>query len=157
MDKRVLAFLMFLILQSCQLFDKKIPDEKVLLEQELKKIDWKNVDEWPTFVQCDSLVDKESQKMCFYNLLSSQLQEKLQDDSIAKLLPNVDSIQVKVTIFSDAKVSFEPVLNDSLVINRHQLDSIFQLRLASFPAIQPALKRGMPVKTQLQLPVLLHK
>ena len=157
MDKRVLAFLMFLILQSCQLFDKKIPDEKVLLEQELKKIDWKNVDEWPTFVQCDSLEDKESQKMCFYNLLSSQLQEKLQDDSIAKLLPNVDSIQVKVTIFSDAKVSFEPVLNDSLVINRHQLDSIFQLRLASFPAIQPALKRGMPVKTQLQLPVLLHK
>ncbi len=157
MNKRFLAFFIFVMFQSCQLFDKKVPDEKQLLNQELKKIDWKNVDEWPTFVQCDSLVDKESQKMCFYNLLSSQLQEKLQDDSIAKLLPNIDSIQVKVTIFSDAKVSFEPILIDSLVINRHQLDSVFQLRLASFPAIKPALKRGMPVKTELQLPIVLHK
>jgi len=157
MDKRVLAFLMLLILQSCQLFDKQIPDEKVLLEQELKKIDWQHVDEWPTFVQCDSLLDKDSQKICFYELLSSQLKEKLQDDSIAKLLPNVDSIQVKVTIFSNAKISFEPIINDSLVVNRHQLDSVFQLRLASFPSVQPALKRGIPVKTQLQLPVLLHK
>ena len=157
MNKKFLAFFIFFMFQSCQLFDKKVPDEKQLLNQELKKIDWKNVDEWPTFVQCDSLVDKESQKMCFYNLLSSQLQEKLQDDSIAKLLPNIDSIQVKVTIFSDAKVSFEPILNDSLVVNRHQLDSVFQLRLASFPAIQPALKRGMPVKTEVQLPIVLHK
>lgn len=157
MNKRILAFFTLLILQSCQLFDKKIPDEKILLEQELKKIDWRHVDEWPTFVQCDSLLDKEAQKICFYDLLSSQLKEKLQDDSIAKLLPNVDSIQVKVTIFSNAKISFEPIINDSLVVNRHQLDSVFQLRLASFPDVQPALKRGIPVKTQLLLPVLLHK
>ena len=109
------------------------------------------------FIQCDSLPDKQAQKNMFYDLLSSQLQEKLQDDSIAKLLPTIDSIQVKVTIFSDAKVSFEPIINDTVVVNKHQLDSIFQLRLASFPAIQPALKRGIPVKTELQLPVLLHK
>lgn len=157
MNKRILSFFMFLLLQSCQLFEKKVPDEKHLLELELKKIDWQHVDEWPNFVQCDSLANKDSKKICFYELLSSQLQEKLQDDSIAKLLPNVDSILVKVTIFSDARISFEPILNDSLVVNRHQLDSIFQLRLASFPSVQPALKRGIPVKTQLQLPVLLHK
>lgn len=157
MNKRLLAFFVFVMFQSCQFFDKKVPDEKELLEQELKKIDWQHVDEWPTFIQCDSLPDKQAQKICFYDLLSSQLQEKLQDDSIAKLLPTIDSIQVKVTIFSDAKVSFEPIINDTVVVNKHQLDSIFQLRLASFPAIQPALKRGIPVKTELQLPVLLHK
>ena len=157
MDKRVLAFLMLLILQSCQLFDKQIPDEKVLLEQELKKIDWQHVDEWPTFVQCDSLLDKDSQKICFYELLSSQLKEKLQDDSIAKLLPNVDSIQVKVTIFSDSKVKFEPIISDSITLDRMQLDSIFQLSLADFPKVNPAIKRGIPVKTEFQLPIVLNK
>lgn len=90
-------------------------------------------------------------------MMLTQLQEKLRDDSIAKLFPQLDSIQVKVTIFSDSKVKFEPVVNDSVNLNRSQLDSIFQLRLADFPKVNPAIKRGIPVKTEFKLPVVLKK
>ena len=154
---KFLVLIVFFSLQSCQFFDKKVPDEKELLQQELKKINWKEVDQWPTFIECDSISDKENQRNCFYQMMLTQLQEKLRDDSIAKLFPQLDSIQVKVTIFSDSKVKFEPVVNDSVNLNRSQLDSIFQLRLADFPKVNPAVKRGIPVKTEFQLPVVLKK
>ena len=154
---KFLVLIVFFSLQSCQFFDKKVPDEKELLQQELKKINWKEVDQWPTFIECDSISDKENQRNCFYQMMLTQLQEKLRDDSIAKLFPQLDSIQVKVTIFSDSKVKFEPVVNDSVNLNRSQLDSIFQLRLADFPKVNPAIKRGIPVKTEFQLPVVLKK
>ena len=154
---KFLVLIVFVSLQSCQFFDKKVPDEKELLQQELKKINWKEVDQWPTFIECDSISDKENQRNCFYQMMSTQLQEKLRDDSIAKLFPQLDSIQVKVTIFSDSKVKFEPIINDTIQINHTQLDSIFQLRLSDFPKINPAIKRGIPVKTEFQLPVVLNR
>lgn len=154
---RILVLIAIILLQSCQFFDKRVPDEKELLQQELKKINWKEVDQWPTFIECDSIPDKENQRNCFYQMMSTQLQEKLRDDSIAKLFPQLDSIQVKVTIFSDSKVKFEPIINDTIQIDHTQLDSIFQLRLSDFPKINPAIKRGIPVKTEFQLPVVLNK
>lgn len=154
---RILVLIAFISLQSCQFFDKKVPDENELLQQELKKINWKEVDQWPSFLECDSIADKENQRNCFYQMMSTQLQEKLRDDSIAKLFPQLDSIQVKVTIFSDSKVKFEPIINDTIQINHTQLDSIFQLRLSDFPKINPAIKRGIPVKTEFQLPVVLNR
>lgn len=154
---RILVLIALISLQSCQFFDKKVPDENELLQQELKKINWKEVDQWPSFLECDSIADKENQRNCFYQMMSTQLQEKLRDDSIAKLFPQLDSIQVKVTIFSDSKVKFEPIINDTIQINHTQLDSIFQLRLSDFPKINPAIKRGIPVKTEFQLPVVLNR
>ena len=35
-----------MLLTSCQLFDKKVPDEKELLQQELQKINWNQVDNY---------------------------------------------------------------------------------------------------------------
>lgn len=34
---KFLVLIVFVSLQSCQFFDKKVPDEKELLQQELKK------------------------------------------------------------------------------------------------------------------------
>jgi hypothetical protein len=115
MNKGIAFFLIFL-LQSCQFFDKKVPDENVLLEQELKKINWKQVDEFPSFTACDSLSDTYSKQSCFYETLSYHLHSKLKDDSIAKLFPQLDTIRVKVIISSNSDVNFEAIISDSIVI-----------------------------------------
>jgi hypothetical protein len=154
---KIIALVILLSLQSCQLFNKKVPDESELLQQELKKINWEQVDEFPSFSECDSLTDKESQQTCFYETLSTQLHSKLKDDSIAKLFPQLDTIQVKVSISSNSDLNFEPIISDSIAYNKPQLDSIFQLRLTDFPKINPAIKRGVPVKTEFQMPVVLQK
>jgi hypothetical protein len=154
---KVIAFFLLVLLQSCQFFDKKVPDENELLEQELKKINWEQVDEFPSFTACDSLSDTYSKQTCFYETLSSQLHSKLKDDSIAKLFPQLDTIQVKIIISSNSDVNFEAIISDSIAYNKIQLDSIFQLRLTNFPKINPAVKRGVPVKSEFQMPVVLQK
>ena len=153
-----LAVILSLFLVSCQLFDKKVPDENELLQQELQKINWSEVDEYPSVYSCDTIKNKETQKECFFNYLSQEIQQKISVDSIQMLYPNIDTIQVKVTIFPDKTTIFETQESkDSLDYNLKEIDSIIQSSLSNFPPIEPASKRGVKVKTQFILPVIIKK
>ena len=46
---------------------------------------------------------------------------------------------------------------DSLGYNLKEIDSIIQTKLTNFPPIEPASKRGVKVKTQFILPVIIKK
>lgn len=148
--------LSILTLFGCREPQKAISEED-LLRDELKKINFTQVDEFPSVAPCDSLENIESRKQCFFDFLTLTLQEKLDIDKISVLYPEIDTIQVKVTVFPDATLAFEPqFLSDSLAYNKIRIDSILRSRLADFPKINPALKRGIPVKTQFILPVILN-
>ena len=156
MRKIIPILLLFpLIFSACQYFNQQIPSEKVLLEKELNSINWNQVDEFPSVVSCDSIAGKEEKKQCFFEYLTQLIQEKLSADTLAVLYPQLDTIDVKVTILPNATMEFEPQLTDSLSYNRTKIDSIIKVRLVDFPEIHPALKRGIPVKTQFVLPVIL--
>jgi hypothetical protein len=141
---------------SCQLFDKKVPDEEQLLQEELKKIDWTQVDQFPTVTDCESLSDKEAQKQCFFDYLIQVIQERLGIDTIQIMYPEVDTISVKVTVNPDASLLFETQIpTDSITYDIKVIDSILQNRLADFPRVEPAIKRGIKVKSQFVLPVII--
>ena len=57
MKKTIQLLMVSVLLYSCQLFDKKVPDENQLLQQELQKINWEEVDELPSVLQCDTIKD----------------------------------------------------------------------------------------------------
>lgn len=141
---------------SCQYFDKQVPSRDELLEKELKSINWSEVDEFPSVAACDSVSGKEGRKQCFLDFLVLNIQQRLSSDTLHVLYPGLDTIEMKVTIFPDSRVQFEPRLNDSLVYGRQAIDSILQARLSGFPSIKPALKRDIPVKTQFVVPVILE-
>ena len=61
-----------------------------------------------------------------------------------------------MTISPDATMVFEPQITDTLSYNTTKIDSILKARLVDFPVVHPAIKRGIPVKTQFVLPVLLN-
>ena len=44
---------------------------------------------------------------------------------------------------------------DTLSNNSIKIDSIIHARLIGFPKVNPAIKRGIPVKTQFVLPIIL--
>ena len=151
----LILLLLSLFFGSCQYFDKQIPSEKVLLEKELNEINWNEVDEFPSVTNCDSLADKEQKKQCFFDYVSQLIQQKLNADTLPVLYPKRDTIDVIITVMPDATMQFEPQLKDSLMYDRNKVDSILRTRLIDFPKINPALKRGIPVKTQFVLPVIL--
>jgi hypothetical protein len=156
MRKRIpLLVLLLLSIASCQYVNRQIPDQDELLKKELKSINWNQVDELPNFASCDSVADKTQKKQCFFDYLTQLIQQKLNGDTLSVLYPQLDTIDVKVTVLPNATFEFEPQLNDSLAYDTAKIDSIIKTRLVDFPKVNPAIKRGIPVKTQFILPVIL--
>jgi hypothetical protein len=154
--KQFSILLLFLALNSCQYFEKQIPSEKELLQKELKSINWKEVDEYPTVVDCEKISDKKQRQQCFFEVMAQLIQEKLDIDTLSILYPELDTIEVKVTVFPNATMKFEPQFpKDSVAYDTIKIDSILHARLVDFPKVNPAIKRGIPVKTQFILPVII--
>lgn len=151
------VYLLLLFLASCQYFDKKVPTEDELLQKRLQEINWGEVSTYPSIALCEGILDKEQKKECFFSSMTQLVQQKLGNDTIAMLYPEIDTIMVKVTIYPDASLKFEPqVAKDTVVYNRVKIDSIISARLRDFPKIEPAQKEGIPVTTQFFLPVILN-
>jgi len=154
--KQYSIFLVVILFSSCQYFDKQVPSEKELLQKELKTINWKEVDEFPSVADCEKIENKTQRQQCFFEYMTQLIQEKLSVDTLSILYPELDTIEVKVTIFPNATMQFEPQFSkDSVAYDSVKIDSILKARLVDFPRVNPAIKRGIPVKTQFILPVIL--
>ena len=103
-------FLVCILFNSCQYFDKQIPSEKELLQKELKAINWKEVDEYPSVVDCEKIEDKKQRQQCFFEILTQLIQEKLSVDTLSVLYPELDTIEVKVTVFPNATIDRKSVV-----------------------------------------------
>ena len=157
MKKIIQLLFLLLAIQSCQYFEKQVPDEKELLEQELKKINWDEVDEFPSVLQCDTINDVEIKRQCFFDYMSQTIQERIGIDTLRFEYPEIDTINVKITVNPDSSLQFETqYLNDSIALaDKTKIDSILTSRLSDFPKVEPAIKRGVKVKTQFVLPVII--
>lgn len=155
----LILFPVLFILNSCQFFDKSVPSKEELLQKELKSINWNVVDEFPSVLECEKIEDKKLRQQCFFEFLTQTIQEKLSNDTLIKLYPKLDTLEVKVTVFSNSRLKFESQFpQDSLgEYNKAKMDSILYARLVGFPKINPAIKRGLPVKTEFVLPVVFQK
>ena len=141
---------------SCQIIDKKVPTEQELFEKQIKEINWSEVDEYPSFLECDKISDNNQRKQCFFEFMATTIQQKLSVEDLTVLYPELDTIEVKVTVFPDASLQFEPQFeSDSLAYDKIKIDSILKTKLIDFPKVNPALKRGIPVKTEFILPVII--
>lgn len=154
--KKALALLLLFLISSCQYLGGEVPSKKELLDKELNAINWNEVDEFPSFSECDKIKDERMQNQCFFEFLTQTIQEKLSSDTLASLYPELDTIEVKVTVFPNSSMKFEPQFpKDSTTYDTIKIDSILKSRLVNFPKVNPATKRGLPVKTQFILPVII--
>ena len=114
------------------------------------------MDEFPSVLQCDTIKDAEIKRQCFFDYLAQTIQERIGIDTLQMLYPEMDTIEVKVTINPDASLQFEPQFSeDSVAYDKTKIDSILTARLFDFPKVEPAIKRGIKVKTQFVLPVII--
>ena len=151
-----MPILLLILLQSCQYLEKKVPNEKELLDKQMKEINWNEVDEYPSVADCEKLKDVAQRKQCFFEFLTTTIQQKLAIDTLSTMFPKLDTIEVKVTVFPNANLEFEPQFpKDSVAYDTIKIDSILRVRLVDFPKVNPAIKRGIPVKTQFVLPVII--
>ncbi|RZJ29863.1 MAG: hypothetical protein EOO48_06475 [Flavobacterium sp.] len=153
--KKTVLYALFPLVFGCQ-YIEKAPSKDELLDKEMKSVNWNEVDEYPSIADCEALKDKTERRHCFFEFLTEEIQQKLGIDTLAILYPKLDTIQVKVTVFPDSTIGFEPnFTKDSTIYDTKRIDSILHARLVDFPKVSPAIKRGIPVKSQFLLPILL--
>src|SRR5690606_24915739 len=111
-----------ILLGSCEYLGK-MPSEEELLERELNSINWNEVDVYPSVSTCERLEDKALQRNCFFEFLTSTVQERLSVDTLAILYPELDTIEVRVTVFPDSTLKFEPNFQkDSIAYDIQKVD-----------------------------------
>lgn len=158
-----MKYLIYIILlaittTSCNWLIKPTPNEMALYDDEISKINWDLVDEQAGLLICDSLKTKEDQIICLQQTLQKNIQENLSEAIIKTVDLNVDTIWVALTIYPDSTISLLP---DVSSITNHETQEQIKNTLTStnqnFPKAYPAIKRGIPVKTQFNMPLAFIK
>jgi len=158
MGKKGKVFFLFVVVflfNSCQLI-KEPPVFEDLYEQEIKGIDWNDVDELPLLEPCKIFKSKGLKQECFFNIMNDSIYNKLLRKSSFYLFTKIDTVKLLVTISADSKISFKTKFpSTASEFEKRKVDSIIQTKLVNFPPIYPATKRGIPVASRFEIPVVL--
>lgn len=149
------AFCLFLLV-SCDWLPSKEAKTQKIVENELRSIDWNDVDQYPLFDSCDETVSKQEQKECFERTLLQNLGMSLQ--AYEFVLKNELQTTLYVDFMVDANGELSVMEIDSNSVLEEQLpefNGIITQSLKSLPKPAPALKRGIPVRTRFRLPLQL--
>lgn len=150
--------LVFLILlTSCDYFQSKKVSTEQLLEEEIQAINWNDVDDYPTFADCEGATTNQEKKVCFENYLHNLLASHLGNQKIIVTDDVSDTVVLKIHIDKKGKFSIKNIDMDSMTQAQiPQLDSILRHSFDSLPKIYPAIKRSQQVATEFSLPVIVN-
>lgn len=141
---------------SCQYFETEKISSETFLEEEIKSINWSDVDSYPIFKECERISGKQETKTCFETILSRHLYTSINSDK------TIVSNDLNEEVFIDFLVSEKGVLTTTSI----EIDSLLQVELPllkriiinsidSLQPISPAYKRGIPVRTTFKLPIVI--
>ncbi|MBX2826772.1 MAG: hypothetical protein KTR22_01330 [Flavobacteriaceae bacterium] len=152
------AFLCMLLvtLSSCQWFETEKISSETFYEEDLKTIDWEDVDQYPSFSACDHLIEKEEKKRCFESHITTPIYKTLSSKNIVAHHDLNDTVWVHFTITKEGNFKQVKTEMDSLLrLQLPLLESWIINSIDSLPTLAPAQKRSTPVETRFGLPVVI--
>jgi hypothetical protein len=156
MKKTLFLFLISIGFSSCQFFETEKISSETIIENEIKSINWNDVDSYPIFKECEGVSGKLETKSCFETILASHLYNSLQVENVVVLTEINDTIVIDFMVNEKGELSISNMKIDSVLSNQLPLleNKIIQ-GLDSLQPIAPAYKRGIPVKTTFKLPIVI--
>lgn len=152
--KKVLLFVFTLILTSCNFETKKISSEEVL-EQESRSLNWKEVDEYPAFENCQNETELSAAKNCFERTVANTIYSFLASQQPVVTESINDTLFIYLEITKEGEPQIDSVKVDSTVTNQlPEIEQWLRQSIDSLPKIYPASKRGIPVSTVFKMPVV---
>lgn len=154
--KFYINYILFLIFFSCDFTSNKELVVEDLVSNDLKTFNWNDVDTYPRFQNCDTIINNESNFNCFVNTITSKLQSNLINSSFVVNSSVSDTLIINFNVTNKGDIILSELSKKSLISELNVLiDSIFKLTVSDLPKLYPAIKRGQPVKTKFLLPVLI--
>lgn len=154
--KFYINYILFLIFFSCDFTSNKELVVEDLVSNDLKTFNWNDVDSYPRFQNCDTIINKESNFDCFVNTITSNLQSNLINNSVVVNSSLSDTLIINFNVTNKGDIVLSELSNESVISELNVLiDSIFKHTVSDLPKLYPAIKRGQPVKTKFILPILI--
>jgi len=154
--KKALFILLFIGVTSCQFFETEKIAVETFLEEEIKLINWKDVDSYPIFKECEGESDKKKTKSCFEMTLSNHLYNSIKSDSIIVSSDLNEEVLIEFVVNEKGNLRVNSIVIDSLLqAELPLLKSYIVESIVSLQPIAPAYKRGIPVSTSFKLPILI--
>lgn len=123
----------------------------------MQAINWNDVDDYPTFSDCDGATTNQEKKACFENHLYTLLSAHLKEQHIIVTEDVSDTVILKIHIDKAGRFTIKNIEMDTLTEAQiPQLDSILRHSFDSLPKIYPAIKRSQQVATEFSLPVIVN-
>ncbi|MDT0558960.1 hypothetical protein RM697_09895 [Ichthyenterobacterium sp. W332] len=147
---------LFMVLNSCQYFEKKKVYSQDIYEEELKTINWNDVDQYPAFENCESVTIKQDRKQCFETTLTQYINTYFSNQNIIVSHDINDTLYLKLEIDKAGTIDVYSIEADSLTrAHIPKLDSLVERNILALPKIYPAIKRGQEVNTEFLLPIVI--
>lgn len=117
-------------------------------------IDVTSVDLYPSFPECDSLVDQQKKANCFRKTIHQKIGEDLSSYQFSAKDSINETILVDIIVNAKGEIIFDGLQASEKIENQlPELDSLVKISVSKLPKIVPANKRGIPVTTKYQLPI----
>ncbi|MCW1953973.1 MAG: hypothetical protein KIH80_007365 [Flavobacteriia bacterium] len=155
--RKLLFLAVVLLLSACTWFTPKEVLRDQYVHAELQAIDWQSVDQFPLFNSCDETATKQSQQQCFERVLNEQLREIISRMSMEEKLEISGSFSLSIQVNDQGDILLLDLINGAFSEETTTyLMTEFSKEFSQIKQLSPALKQGMPVATQYQIPIEIH-
>jgi hypothetical protein len=152
---RVFPFLLFLFF--CASCDKLSFTKRIDTNAIDTIVDFSSVDTFPSFKNCNSIVDKTVKSDCFRKTIHLKITKELQQYSFTIKDSISETVFMNLLINSEGKVVLEEIQSSQNCKRQlPELDSLLFLSIQNLPVIYPAIKRGIPITTKYRLPIIIE-
>ena len=160
--KKILLSILCISLYACQeskSAEPEITQEEVDKQEAQKRLAdlGDEVDEYPSFKECESITTKDEKLKCFTDRLSKAYQEALNSQKLAIGVALSDTIKVTLVVSNEGVLSVKSVeASDNTLELLPDLEKILKDKTAGFEfVLTPAKKNQVSVTTEYVLPLVI--
>ena len=153
-----LIFICFFLLNSCEFdfqIDKKITVDE-FINEELKSLNWNDVDQYPVFENCLEINNVKNKNNCFVETITSSFRENLKTNNLVLNRTLIDTVRMVLKVDKIGKISIENMtISDQNNKYKEVITKSFENTVSSLPKLYPAIKRGQEVDVIFNIPIII--
>ncbi len=161
MQRSLLLCLFGFLFLSCEYFNSHEERVAAIVDAEMELIHFDEVDKFPYFEECQETVSKEKDFECFATNMSLRLAEPLSDLNY-KVSEDLDEIVYVDLLVNEQgfvellEIKDNPRVNQLIPDLKSEVSQrLRQLTIRGELTVHPALKRDIPVRVKVRLPLIL--
>lgn len=157
MRKTLIIIFCFLSI-SCEFdfqIDKKITVDE-FINEELKSLNWNDVDQYPVFENCLEINNIKNKNNCFVETITSSFRENLKTNDLVLNRTLIDTVRMVLKVDKIGKISIENMtISDQNNKYKEVITKSFENTVSSLPKLYPAIKRGQEVDVIFNIPIII--